>query len=142
MTITGRAMYRLNNPFISKSDARSFGPVWYQPIMRSRAARPQRRRDHQKRFIRRTADRPDRQAVLTIDLFEHLEHTLDIVVIEEPRLGILVILLERYSKRVGDVDRLAVILTKQYAHDTFRRAARNAARVMVRNGEQDERMYH
>lgn len=38
MTITGRAMYRLNNSLISKSDARSFGPVWYQPIMRSRAA--------------------------------------------------------------------------------------------------------
>lgn len=77
--------------------------------MRSRAARPQRRRDHQGRFTRRTADW---QAVLTIDLFEHLEHTLDIVVIEEPRLGILVVLLERYPERVGDVDRLAVILTK------------------------------
>jgi hypothetical protein len=39
MTITGRAMYRLNNSLISKSDARSFGPVWYHPIMRSRAAK-------------------------------------------------------------------------------------------------------
>ena len=56
---------------------------------------------------------------LTIDLFEHLEHTLDIVMIEEPRLGILVVLLERYPERVGDVDRLAVILAEQHAHDAF-----------------------
>ncbi len=41
---------------------------------------------------------------LTIDLFEHLEHTLDIVMIEEPCLGILVVFLERYPERVGDVD--------------------------------------
>lgn len=77
--------------------------------MRSRAARPQRRRDHQGCIIRRAADR---QAVLTINLFEHLEHTLDIVVIEEPRLSILVVLLKRDPKRVGDIDRFAVILTK------------------------------
>src|SRR5713226_2250436 len=94
MTITGRAMYRLNNSLISKSDARNFGPVWYQPIIRSRAARPQRR-DYQRSFIRRTADR---HAVLTIDFFKHLEHTLDIVVVQEPRLGIFVVLLERYPE--------------------------------------------
>ena len=57
--------------------------------------------------------------VPTIDFFEHFEHTLDIVVIEEPRLGVLVVLLERYPERVGDIDRLAVILTKQYAYDAF-----------------------
>ena len=84
--------------------------------MRSRAARRRRRRDHQGSLIRGSADR---QAVLTIDLFEHLEHTLDIVVIEEPRLGVLVVLLERYPERVGDIDRLAVILTKQYTYDAF-----------------------
>lgn len=43
MTITGRAMYRLNNSLISKSDARNFGPVWYHPIMRSRAVASRRR---------------------------------------------------------------------------------------------------
>jgi len=84
--------------------------------MRSRAARRQRRRDHQESFIKRTADR---QAVLTIDLFEHLEHTLDIIVIEEPRLGVLIVLLEGYPERIGDIDRLAVILTKQYAYNAF-----------------------
>ena len=59
------------------------------------------------------------KAVLTIDLFEHLEHALDIVVVEEPRLGVLVVLLERNPERVGDVDRLARVLTEQHAHDAF-----------------------
>lgn len=37
MTMTGRAIYLLRRSLISWSDARSFGPVWYQPIIRSRA---------------------------------------------------------------------------------------------------------
>ena len=45
--------------------------------------------------------------------------------VEKPRLGILVVLLERYPERVGDVDRLAgvdrlaVILAEQHTHDAF-----------------------
>ena len=84
--------------------------------MRSRAARPQRRRDHQGSFVRRTEDT---QAVLTIDLFEHLEHTLDVIVVEEPRLGVPVVLLERHAERVGDVDRPPVVLPEQHADDAF-----------------------
>jgi hypothetical protein len=39
MTMTGRWMYRLNRSLISWSDARSFGPEWYHPIIFSRAER-------------------------------------------------------------------------------------------------------
>ena len=37
MTMTGRAMNLRKRSLISRSDARSLGPVWYQPIIRSRA---------------------------------------------------------------------------------------------------------
>lgn len=37
MTITGRAMNIFSRLLISWSDARNFGPVWYHPIIRSRA---------------------------------------------------------------------------------------------------------
>jgi hypothetical protein len=37
ITITGRAMKRLRSSLISRSAARSLGPVWYHPIMPSRA---------------------------------------------------------------------------------------------------------
>ena len=37
MTSSGFGVYRLNSSLISKSDARSLGPVWYHPISFSRA---------------------------------------------------------------------------------------------------------
>lgn len=40
---------------------------------------------------------------LTVDLLEHGEHVLQIVVIQEPNLRILVILLEGQRKAVGDI---------------------------------------
>ena len=46
MTMTGRGMMRLKTSLISMSDARSFGPVWYQPIMRSLAADTQDTDEH------------------------------------------------------------------------------------------------
>ena len=39
--------------------------------------------------------------------------------IQEPCLGVLVILLERYTERVGNVDGLAIILTEQHADDAL-----------------------
>src|SRR6266853_4031214 len=98
--ITGRAMYRLNNSLISRSDARSFGPVWYHPIMRSRAESSRRQRDCQG-F--RTDGGPKR-LVRTVDLLEHFEHRFDVVVVKEPCLGILVVFLKRNTERVGYVD--------------------------------------
>jgi hypothetical protein len=77
----------------------------------------------------------------TVDLLEHLEHPLDVIVVEEPCLGIFVVLLKRHSERVGHIDRLAVILAEEHTDDALRRATRNATRVVVRNGEQDQWMY-
>lgn len=77
----------------------------------------------------------------TVDLLEHLEHRLNVVVVQEPRLGVPVILLERHAERVGNVDRLPVVLPEQHADDALRRAARDAACMMVRHGEQDERVH-
>ena len=37
ITMTGRAMNFFSRSLISWSDARSFGPVWYHPIILSRA---------------------------------------------------------------------------------------------------------
>lgn len=37
MTMTGFGMNLFNNSLISKSDALSFGPVWYHPIILSLA---------------------------------------------------------------------------------------------------------
>lgn len=37
MTSKGFGVYRLNSSLISRSDARSLGPEWYQPISFSRA---------------------------------------------------------------------------------------------------------
>ena|SRR6267142_938525 len=103
MTITGRAMYRLNNSLISKSDARSFGPVWYHPIMRSRAVASRRRGGG----LSGTSNEPGEGGIRrarTVDLLEHLEHPLDVIVVEEPCLGIFVVLLKRHSERVGHID--------------------------------------
>ena len=37
MTSSGCGVYRLNSSLICKSDARSLGPEWYQPMSFSRA---------------------------------------------------------------------------------------------------------
>ena len=47
----------------------------------------------------------------TVDFLEHLEHRLDIIVVQEPRLGIPIVLLERHTERIRDVDRSPVVLT-------------------------------
>jgi hypothetical protein len=57
--------------------------------------------------------------VPTIDFLEHLPHALDIVVVQKPRLWILFILLKRYAKGVSYVDRLAIVLTQQYAYNAL-----------------------
>ena len=77
----------------------------------------------------------------TVDLLEHLPHALDVVVIEEPRLAILVVLLERDTERVRDVHRRAVVLPKENAHDAFAGAARGRACMMVRYRKQDQWVY-
>jgi hypothetical protein len=77
----------------------------------------------------------------TVDLLEHLEHALDVVVVEEPGLRVLLVLLERDPERVRDVDRLPVVLAEQDADDALRRATRDGPRVVVRHGEQHERVH-
>ena len=77
----------------------------------------------------------------TVDLLEHLPHALDVVVVEEPRLAILVVLLERDTERVRDVHRRAVVLAEEKAHDALAGAARGRARMMVRHRKQDKWVY-
>lgn len=48
----------------------------------------------------------------TIDFLEHLPHSFNIIVIEEPSLRILLILFEGNSEGVGDIHGLSVVLTE------------------------------
>lgn len=84
-------MKRLKSSFISRSAARNFGPVWYHPIMRSRAAQIHKNHHYAK-------NAPKNAALRTVDLLEHLEHRLDIIVVQEPRLGIPIVLLKRHAE--------------------------------------------
>ena len=77
----------------------------------------------------------------TIDLFEHLPHAFNVVVVEEPCLRVPFILFKGYSKRVRDVDCLAVVLPEQHADDPLRRALRHGPRMVVGDREEDERVY-
>lgn len=47
----------------------------------------------------------------TVHLPEHIIHAFNVVVVEEPGLWVLLILLERDTEGVGDVDSLAVVLS-------------------------------
>ena len=48
----------------------------------------------------------------TIDLFEHLVHRFNVVVVQEPGLAVLLVLFERDAIAVGDVDGFAVVLAQ------------------------------
>lgn len=99
------------------------GPVWYHPIIFSRAVK-----------VSRTLAR-------TIHFLEHLKHTLDVVMVQEPRARIALILLKWYSKTVCHIDRLTMILTEQHAYDTLAFAYR-CPRRMISHGEQHQGVHH
>ena len=62
--------------------------------------------------------------------------------VEEPRLGVLLVLLERDAKRVGNVHGRAGVLPEQDAHYALSRPARDRARVVVCYREQHQRVHH
>ena len=97
--MTGRAIYRLNRSLISWSEARSLGPEWYQPIIRSRAAESLDLALVYSAFLH------------TIDLLEHLPHALDIVMVQKPSFWILLVLFKRNAERVGDIDGFPIVLS-------------------------------
>ena len=72
----------------------------------------------------------------TVDLLEHVPHSLDVVVVEEPCLWVLLVFLERNAERVRDVDRLAVVLSEEHADYTLRGALCYGPLVVVCYGEQ------
>ena len=106
MTITGRGIKRLNTSFISKSEARSFGPEWYHPIMRSLAVewsvgfRTMIRKCHNLRVV------------LTIYFFEHFVHRFDVIVVQKPGLGVFLVLLEGDPIAICYIHGFAIILAK------------------------------
>ena len=67
----------------------------------------------------------------TVDLLEHLPHAVDVVVVEEPRLAVLLILFKGDTEGVRDVDRGAVVLTQEDTDDAFAGASRYRPRVMI-----------
>ena len=67
----------------------------------------------------------------TVHLLEHLVHPLDIIMIQEPRLRILLVLLERDPKRVRYIDRFAVVLPQEDADDSLGGVPRDGAGVVV-----------
>lgn len=61
----------------------------------------------------RTRPRKEEGNILfTVNLLEHLPHPLNIVMIQEPCLGIFLVLLERDGERIGHIHSLAIVLTK------------------------------
>jgi hypothetical protein len=86
------------------------------------------------------ADEADRRDSRTVDLLEHLEHALDVVVVEEPRLAVLLVFLERDAERVRDVDRLPVVLAQEHADNALVRCASDGASMVVRHREEHERV--
>ena len=67
----------------------------------------------------------------TVDLLEHLPHAVDVVVVEEPRLAVLLVLLEGDTEGVRDVDRAAVVLPQEDTDDAFAGASRYRAGMVV-----------
>lgn len=80
------------------------------------------------------------EARRTVDLFEHVVHALDVIVVEEPRLAVLFVLLEWDTERIGDVDGLDVVLSQEDADDPFCRVAGDRSGVVVCHGQEDERV--
>lgn len=73
----------------------------------------------------------ERKRKRTIDFLEHLPHALNVVMIEEPRLWVLLVLLERDSERIGNIHALPVILPEQYTDYAPIRGTGGGARVVV-----------
>ena len=67
----------------------------------------------------------------TVDLLEHFPHALDVVVVQEPSLWVLLILFEGYTKGIGDVDCLPVILPQKDTDYAFIGSSRDRPRMMV-----------
>jgi hypothetical protein len=59
----------------------------------------------------------------TVHLFEHLKHLLNVVMVQEPSLRVSLVLLERDTERVCDVDCLPIVLTKEDADNALIRGA-------------------
>ena len=57
--------------------------------------------------------------MLTVHLLEHLPHPFDVIVVQEPRFRVLLVLFERDAEGIGNVDGLAIILAKKYADNTL-----------------------
>lgn len=55
----------------------------------------------------------------TIHLLKHLEHPINIIMVQKPRLRVLLVLLERDPERVRHIDRLAVVLPQENAYDAL-----------------------
>jgi hypothetical protein len=70
--------------------------------MRSRAAPSRRQKEAVSDFGRTGVPKEVKQR--TVYLLEHFKHRFDVVMVEEPCLGILVVLLKRHPERVGYVD--------------------------------------
>ena len=68
--------------------------------MRSRAGLSRRQRGCQRL---RTNGVP-KSSGRTVYLLEHFKHRFDVVMVEEPCLGIFVVLLKRHPERVGHID--------------------------------------
>lgn len=46
----------------------------------------------------------------TINLLEHLPHSLDVIMVEEPCFWVLFVFFEWYRKRIGNIHAFAIIL--------------------------------
>ena len=57
--------------------------------------------------------------ILTVHLLEHFPHSFDVVMVQEPCFRVLLVFLERNPEGIGNVHRLAGVLTKKDADDTF-----------------------
>lgn len=57
--------------------------------------------------------------MLTVHLLEHLPHPFDVIVVQEPRFRVLLVLFERDAEGIGNVDGLAIILAKKYTDNTL-----------------------
>jgi hypothetical protein len=75
----------------------------------------------------------------TVDLLEHVEHVLQVAVVQEPDRRVLLVLLKRHGKAVGHVDLAFERVAQQDAHDALAGVARDAV-VVVHHAQQHERV--
>jgi hypothetical protein len=99
--------------------------------MRSRATNP-----HTKKILNQIKNRVSKTP--TIDFLKHIEHALDVIMVQEPRFAVLLVLFEGYTERVGDVYSFSVVLTQEDTYDSFVGVTGDGAGMVVCDGEEDE----